>query len=369
MAGRVYHWKHGWIPLDHAAAKKKYGSAEAAEAHGFSPVSHGDLPRKGHIAATFNTSTKQFTIRDQQRGTSVQISTERASALQSSGQSITSVTSSGSVRTTRSVSTPTQVVDTPTQTRPKFQAPEIPEWLRKKDDTGSAKPESKVPKFQSLEQTYGKNVHGVGTNRIHERDLAMFSDEVHATLAEHFKSGRGRHAGIHIGGRGTYVTDLDGMKNLKGQTPRGWPPGSSWDQVPGLYSPSDRAVIMGDNVDHGSVSLALHESSHALDDALGTPSMTRQFKEVHREFEQSVPMSPYFSRAGNPTGAESETFAEGFATYTKYKDRTPQEQETAMIQALAGGLQPAGRAPARRLIDYFSGLEASMRDKYSSQVA
>lgn len=359
MAGRVYHWKHGWIPLDHAAAKKKYGSAEAAEAHGFSPVSHGDLPRKSHIAATFNTSTKQFTIRDQQRGTSVQISTERASALQSSGQSITSVTSSGSVRTTRSVSTPTQTTDTPTQTRPKFQAPEIPEWLRKK-------PENKAPKFQSLKQTYGNNVRG--SNPVHERDLAKFSDEVHATLAKHFEEGP-RGAGLYLGGRGKYVTDMDGMKRYKGETPRGWPPGSGWDQVAEVYNPMDRAVIAGDDRNHGAKSLALHEGSHALDHALGYPSNTGEFGGIHRDFEAAISLSPYFSSSGNPSGYASEVFAEGFATYTLNKDRTPREQEAAMIQSLAGVSDPRGKVPARRLIDYFSGLEASMRDRYSSQVA
>lgn len=35
MAARVYHWKHGWIPLDHVAAKEKYGEA-GAEKRGFS---------------------------------------------------------------------------------------------------------------------------------------------------------------------------------------------------------------------------------------------------------------------------------------------------------------------------------------------
>lgn len=38
-AGGPYHWKHGWIPLDHIAAVKKYGSAKAAAAKGFLPPS------------------------------------------------------------------------------------------------------------------------------------------------------------------------------------------------------------------------------------------------------------------------------------------------------------------------------------------
>lgn len=35
-AGMVYHWKHGWIPLDHAAAMaKSHGNAKLAEKYGF----------------------------------------------------------------------------------------------------------------------------------------------------------------------------------------------------------------------------------------------------------------------------------------------------------------------------------------------
>jgi len=70
------------------------------------------------------------------------------------------------------------------------------------------------------------------------------------------------------------------LENLKGVMPRGWPPGSTWDKVPGLYNtPTDEVVIAlrpdlegnyrvpptGDA--HGSYNMAIHETLHALDRA------------------------------------------------------------------------------------------------------
>ena len=74
------------------------------------------------------------------------------------------------------------------------------------------------------------------------------------------------------------VTDF--RSDLKGKAPRGWPPGSTWDSVPGLNfmeANSNNTVIAvighaagnphvaltGEG--HGSVNLVLHESGHAFD--------------------------------------------------------------------------------------------------------
>jgi hypothetical protein len=115
-----------------------------------------------------------------------------------------------------------------------------------------------------------------------------------------------------------YRTDLQGV------TPRGWPPGSSWDDVPGLYSPSTNEVmvatrghgtsagahvpLMGDG--HGSFSLALHEVGHGLDRG-GRVSGSEAFAEARaKDFNN---LSAYEQQVGS-AGAE-ETYAEVLGRY------------------------------------------------------
>jgi Flp pilus assembly pilin Flp len=70
------------------------------------------------------------------------------------------------------------------------------------------------------------------------------------------------------------VTDY--MTHLKGVRPRGWPPGSGWDTVPGTVNHGNEVVIAthdgkvpatGDG--HGAYSLTIHETFHAIDFAGG----------------------------------------------------------------------------------------------------
>jgi hypothetical protein len=88
---RIYHWKHGWIPLDHYAALSKAKGREAgarkylAHSHatghahgsvvhggygggtherGLQPVSSGHLPRQGRITAAFNPTSRRFGLHD-----------------------------------------------------------------------------------------------------------------------------------------------------------------------------------------------------------------------------------------------------------------------------------------------------------------
>jgi hypothetical protein len=68
-----------------------------------------------------------------------------------------------------------------------------------------------------------------------------------------------------------YATDLKGVQ------PRGWPPGKTWDGVPGVYLPDRNAVVIattGLGADlrvpatgegHGSMNVVVHEASHAID--------------------------------------------------------------------------------------------------------
>lgn len=91
VAHRVYHWKHGWIPLDHVAAiskakgsepgARKYLAASHAAGHahssvvegaygggthirGLQPVAREHLPRESHITAAFDPSSRKFGLLD-----------------------------------------------------------------------------------------------------------------------------------------------------------------------------------------------------------------------------------------------------------------------------------------------------------------
>jgi Flp pilus assembly pilin Flp len=70
------------------------------------------------------------------------------------------------------------------------------------------------------------------------------------------------------------VTDY--LTHLKGVKPRGWPPGTGWDTVPGTVHNNKEVVIAtrngavpatGDG--HGAHSLTVHETFHAIDRAAG----------------------------------------------------------------------------------------------------
>lgn len=72
------------------------------------------------------------------------------------------------------------------------------------------------------------------------------------------------------------VTDY--LTELRGVRPRGWPPGMTWDSVPGLQQPSRKEVVIatighaGNNAHvpatgegHGSANLVIHETAHGVD--------------------------------------------------------------------------------------------------------
>ncbi len=115
----------------------------------------------------------------------------------------------------------------------------------------------------------------------------------------------------------------DHLTSLKGVAPRGWPPGSTWDNVPGLYNPAGNEVVIatvGQGTDagahvpasgegHGSYDLVLHEVGHGLDK--NTLSGSADFTKA-RTADLGT-LSAYESQAGS-AGPE-ETFAESAARH------------------------------------------------------
>ncbi|MCW2901903.1 MAG: hypothetical protein JWO67_4168 [Streptosporangiaceae bacterium] len=92
----VYHWKHGWIPLDHFAALSKAkgshaGAAKIMEKHGIAKsVPTGELRRSPHIGAA-RVPGGGVALRDSQTGHHVRISSATATSLHAQGSTITGV--------------------------------------------------------------------------------------------------------------------------------------------------------------------------------------------------------------------------------------------------------------------------------------
>lgn len=137
-----------------------------------------------------------------------------------------------------------------------------------------------------------------------------------------------KHGGIvHVGDKVTTVRPY-----LKGQTPRGWPPGSTWDCADGAYS--HREVVVAEYVDSmysGDTSRAarvpgvtLHEFGHGFDEAMNDISgdkksaffqaYDKEAAEIEKDGELANKMAYYIQSAyGSRKPGASEAFAEGFA--------------------------------------------------------
>lgn len=117
------------------------------------------------------------------------------------------------------------------------------------------------------------------------------------------------------------VTDY--MPELKGQAPRGWPPGSTWDAVPGLFYPGKNEVVVGTRASasggrvvpptgegHGATSLVVHESGHSLDYRGGmVSSKDAAFLAAYEADKAKLP--PYLQQA--PPAGHEEAFAESLS--------------------------------------------------------
>ena len=118
-----------------------------------------------------------------------------------------------------------------------------------------------------------------------------------------------------------YLTDLKGVK------PRGWPPGSTWDSVPGLQQQNGKthevviATIGHDKGNahvpvtgegHGSANLVIHETAHGVDYA-SDPHVSAGAPFNGARDPDKPALSAYESQPGN--AGQEETFAESCARF------------------------------------------------------
>ncbi len=124
---------------------------------------------------------------------------------------------------------------------------------------------------------------------------------------------------IVIGG-----TVSDAKPELKNVRPRGWPPGSTWDNADGLYSPGDKTVVIAEyrmdgdkKVPSGrTAGVERHEIGHAVDHAMGDLSHSEEFDKA---YQQDIAKLSAADRQRltyllqNDNAGKEETFAEIFA--------------------------------------------------------
>lgn len=125
-------------------------------------------------------------------------------------------------------------------------------------------------------------------------------------------------------------TVTDHMTELKGVRPRGWPPGATWDQVPGLYNPANGQVVVatiesrGQRVvpaqgqGHGSFDITLHELGHGLDAKESLGGRDAGDDDFRRAYDADLPNlraqnETYLLQEGS--AGREEAFAETFARY------------------------------------------------------
>ncbi|MFN7987855.1 MAG: hypothetical protein U0529_10305 [Thermoanaerobaculia bacterium] len=115
----------------------------------------------------------------------------------------------------------------------------------------------------------------------------------------------------------------DARPELASARPRGWPPGSSWRDVPGLYdgirnevvvatrghAPGRAGRVPGTGDGHGSASLAVHVACHAVDARCGNPSSSPEFRAARSADREAL---PEYARQPGTAGLD-ESWAESAA--------------------------------------------------------
>ena len=111
---------------------------------------------------------------------------------------------------------------------------------------------------------------------------------------------------------------VEALPNLKGVRPRGWPPGTGWDTVPGTYDPNTHQVVIATRNGavpatgngHGSADLVVHETGHAIDAAVSGHNDAAFQAARNRDL---AVLPPYQTQPG--AAGLQETYAESMALY------------------------------------------------------
>lgn len=163
------------------------------------------------------------------------------------------------------------------------------------------------------------SLSGLGNNLIikgditpavekHLTELAKIPQHVHERIAA---------AGVKvIVGEGTIGVLSDKLGGWAYTTPRGWPQGYTYSDLPAVYDDDNNEVILGTGGTELGGNPAVHEYGHAVDDVyryapnLGLRSQSANWKSVWRDSYDSL-NNEYFQQGRTDAGS-SEFFAESF---------------------------------------------------------
>lgn len=133
----------------------------------------------------------------------------------------------------------------------------------------------------------------------------------------HLMTQNGSFKGVYVGAR--KLTELDGMAGYANEHPRGWAPGSTWEEVGGAANGSQLVVAVHGN--SGAESTILHELGHVVaartTEATNTHVFVDQsdfFAEHHRRLFHRLNAYHQQGGPGGKAGME-ETFADMFAEF------------------------------------------------------
>lgn len=206
----------------------------------------------------------------------------------------------------------------------------------------------------------------------HLQDLSKLPPE----LIERFVNSGGKV----IVGNGP-ITELDAsLSHLKGVRPRGWPPGTGYDDVAGVYNPQTATVVLGNirNSMNTPVSnFAFHEFGHAIDaleKKIALISTEDQFAALHSEFKRiasaSGHLNNYYVQSATPGAGASEFFADGFRAYMKAQVRAnngfPEERNAVVRNAFAEAGTYVPIEVADKIIRYYD--QRIMKQKESTEL-
>lgn len=199
-------------------------------------------------------------------------------------------------------------------------------WQLPERKGGNPNHVAKGPKGgQFAKKGLGIGVHEMPYGKTHiEADPAQ-SDDVTAHLANLDLLPTRAADALQEHGTEFYISNVavplsDSKGHLTGVQPRGWPEGSTWDLVGGVYDSNNNQVLAGIRTHSGSTATALHEAGHALDYALSSAdSPVSQHTPMAVHHDRLYKKLSLYLQQGGPGGeiGRKELFAEGVADVVK----------------------------------------------------
>lgn len=165
--------------------------------------------------------------------------------------------------------------------------------------------------------------------------LGRINESLHRRMNQFFSEKP--DGGIYIGPGGVLGVAPESVKHELRGCPRGYPDGSTWASVNGVYMPSDRVLLVSEDKHdmRSGHSTMQHEFGHSVDSLHGKISQTPEYRDIYRQICSGILVKPYFSITGNPGGYHAESFAELFNAYAATRGK-PEVDTIKMILHLLG---------------------------------